>query len=55
MGTMSEIFTSLNEYNARFQDKIDLANTSMLNLRLPKEVRVLIRDFLHKNESNLTN
>jgi hypothetical protein len=38
LGTMSTIFQSMNRTSAGFQNKLDLANTSMLHMHLPEKV-----------------
>ena len=55
LGTMSEIFQSMNRSSAQFQDKLDLANTAMLNMKLPANIQTVIRDFLLSTESTLSN
>jgi hypothetical protein len=34
---------------------MDLANTCMLNQKLPVEIQIIIRDFLRSTESTLSN
>jgi len=36
-GTMASIFQSINRKSQRFQEQIDLANTSMKNMKLPEK------------------
>ena len=45
----------MNRSSAQFQDKLDLANTSMLNMKLPAEIQTVIRDFMLSTESTLSN
>ena len=54
-GTFAVVVTSLNRKNSKFQDKIDTANSSMLNMKIPELLQDEIRQFMVATENNLDN
>jgi len=54
-GTIAVIVTSLNRKAQRFQEKIDVANTSMKNMKLPENLQTHVREFMLSTQSNLDN
>ena len=52
-GNMAVIIQDLNQKASRFQEKIDIANTSMKNIRLPIIIQNKVRDYLNYTQSNL--
>ena len=54
-GTIANIFQSINRKAQRFQIQIDVANTSMKNMKLPEHLQNSIRDFMMFTQSNLDN
>jgi len=45
-GTIANIFQSINRKAQRFQEQIDVANTSMKNMKLPEPLQGSIREFM---------
>ena len=54
-GNMAVIVQDLNAKASRFQEKIDTANTSMNNLKLPAMMQDKVREYLFYTQSNLEN
>ena len=54
-GNMAVIVQDLNQKASRFQEKIDTANTSMSNLKLPATIQEKVREYLFYTQSNLEN
>mmetsp|Transcript_3540 Transcript_3540/g.5333 ORF Transcript_3540/g.5333 Transcript_3540/m.5333 type:complete len:150 (+) Transcript_3540:1829-2278(+) len=54
-GTFAVVVSALNRKQQRFQDKIDVANTSMFNMKLPASLQEEIRAFMTQTSSNLDN
>lgn len=54
-GNMAVIVQDLNTKASRFQEKIDTANTSMGNLKLPSQMQDKVREYLFYTQSNLEN
>mmetsp|Transcript_11975 Transcript_11975/g.18493 ORF Transcript_11975/g.18493 Transcript_11975/m.18493 type:complete len:179 (-) Transcript_11975:428-964(-) len=54
-GTMAVVFTTLNRRSQKLQEKIDMANTSMLNMKLPDFLQEDIRQFMYQTQNNLDN
>mmetsp|Transcript_20303 Transcript_20303/g.19989 ORF Transcript_20303/g.19989 Transcript_20303/m.19989 type:complete len:235 (+) Transcript_20303:391-1095(+) len=52
-GNMAVIVQEMNQKASRFQEKIDIANTSMKNIRLPLYLQKKVRDYLFYTQSNL--
>lgn len=52
-GNMAVIVQDLNQKASRFQEKIDIANTSMKNIKLPIKLQKKVRDYLFYTQSNL--
>ncbi len=50
---MAVILQELNKKNSKFQEKIDGANTVMMNLKLPKDLQKQVLDYLIYTQSNL--
>ena len=45
-GTISSIYSSINRKQVLFQEKLDMANTSMQNMKLPQDIQDVIRDYM---------
>jgi hypothetical protein len=45
-GTIANIFSNINRRARRFQEQIDVANTSMKNMKLPQSLQGSIREFM---------
>lgn len=54
-GNLAVMVQQLNRKSQSFQEKLDLANTSMRNMQLPEEIQQDIRDFMTRTQSNLDN
>ena len=54
-GTMTVVFTTLNRKAEKLQMKLDTANSSMLNMKLPADIQEEIRTFMLQTQSNLDN
>ena len=52
-GNMAVIVQDLNQKASRFQEKINTANTSMKNIKLPINIQKKVRDYLFYTQSNL--
>jgi len=52
-GNMAVIIASLNRKFSRFQEKIDTANTSMTNMKLPHELQRRVINYLRYTQSSL--
>lgn len=52
-GNMAVIVQDLNQKASRFQEKIDIANTSMSNMKLPSYLQDRVRNYLFYTQSNL--
>lgn len=55
LGTVASIFGQMNRKQLKFQSKLDLANTSMMNMKIPEEIQSVVRDFFNSSESTLSN
>jgi len=54
-GAFAVIVSNLNRKNSKFQEKIDTANSSMVNMKIPDELQDEIRHFMVATEGNLDN
>ena len=45
-GTMTVVFTTLNRKSEKLQEKLDTANGSMMNMKLPNDLQDEIRIFM---------
>lgn len=54
-GNLAVMVQQLNRKSQSFQEKLDLANTSMRNMQLQETIQVDIRDFMTRTQSNLDN
>lgn len=52
-GNMAVIVQELNQKASKFQEKIDIANTSMKSMKLPAYLQDKVRDYLFYTQSNL--
>ncbi len=53
VGTIAVVVSALNRKSQKFQDKIDLASTSMSNIGLPSIIKEEVREFMMQTHSNL--
>jgi len=54
-GTFAVIVSSLNRKNSKFQEKIDTANSSMVNMKIPEDLQDEVRQFMVSTQNNLDN
>ena len=54
-GTIAVILQMFNIKSQRLQEQIDLANTSMKNMKMPERLQENIREFMMSTQSNLDN
>jgi len=54
-GTIAMIVSQFNRKAQRIQEKIDLSNTSMKNMKLPEELQDRISEFMLSTSNNLDN
>ena len=52
-GTIAVLVASFNRKAQRFQEQIDIANTSMKNMKLTEHIQANVRDFMMTTQSNL--
>jgi hypothetical protein len=52
-GSISVIAQMMNRKGQRFQEQIDIANTSMKNMKLPEQLQNSIREFMMLTQSSL--
>ena len=45
-GSLAVIIQELNKKSARFYEKLDIANTTMKNLKLPREIQKRVIDYI---------
>ena len=54
-GAFAVIVSNLNRKNSKFQEKIDTANSSMVNMKIPEELQDEVRQFMVATQDNLDN
>lgn len=54
-GTIAVIAATFNRKAQRFQEQIDVSNTSMKNMKLPENLQNSVREFMLSTQSNLDN
>ena len=54
-GNLAVMVQQLNRKGQAFQEKLDLANTSMRNMALPEEIQIAVRSFMTRTQNNLDN
>ena len=52
-GNIAVIVQDLNKKSARFIEKVDTANTSMKNMKLPPELQKNVRNYILYTQSSL--
>ena len=52
-GELSLIFQQLDKEQKFFQNRLTHTNTAMINLNLPADIRLIIRDSLYKNQPTM--
>lgn len=52
-GNIAVLLQEINKKEARFQEKIDLANTAMMNMGLPMSIQTKVINYLLYTQSNL--
>lgn len=55
VGTLTLLAANLNRRSQNFQEKLDVANTSMKNMAMPPGITQAVRDFLMSTQANLDN
>ena len=45
-GTITVVVSTLNRSSQKFQEKIDVANTSMRNMKLPEDLQDEVKQFM---------
>jgi len=45
-GTMAVLVQEMNRKSVQFQEEIDIANTALMNLKVPKELQRKIKDYI---------
>jgi len=54
-GTIAVLANTFSRKSQRFQEQIDVANTSMKNMKLPDVLQSNVREFMTQTQSNLDN
>jgi len=54
-GTFAVVMAALNRKSSKFQEKIDTANSSMMNMKIPESLQDEIRQFMVSTQNNLDN
>ena len=53
VGTVTVIVSALSRNQQKLQEKIDLANSSMRNMKLPPDLREEVNQFMMSTQNNL--
>ena len=54
-GTITNIFQQLNVKTQKLQDKVDIANSNMYSLKIPRDIQENVRDYMMQNSAGMEN